>query len=139
MPASTSAGISASAPSASGASVSTRIGASACDQCTFCTYLCPRYLLGHPVEPHKAMRSLGFNLMGPANVMGSLFCCECNLCSMMACPEDLDPKNVMTQNKRALGQQKPPVKWDAPITEGRADMHLDNRRVPIARQAFWIA
>ena len=38
------------------------IGASACDQCGFCTFFCPRYLLGHPIEPHKAMRSLGFNL-----------------------------------------------------------------------------
>ncbi|MBI4863398.1 MAG: SLBB domain-containing protein, partial [Candidatus Riflebacteria bacterium] len=33
-----------------------RIGRSACDQCSFCTELCPRYLLGHPIEPHKAMR-----------------------------------------------------------------------------------
>ena len=35
-----------------------RIGRSACDQCSFCTELCPRWLLGHPIEPHKAMRSL---------------------------------------------------------------------------------
>ncbi|NIM52780.1 MAG: NADH dehydrogenase subunit, partial [Gemmatimonadales bacterium] len=72
----------------------------ACDQCVFCTELCPRFLLGHPIEPHKAMRSLGFTLIGEPNVIGTLFCCECNLCTMMACPEDLDPKNVCTTNKR---------------------------------------
>ena len=37
-----------------------RIGRSACDQCRFCTEMCPRYLLGHPIEPHAAMRALGF-------------------------------------------------------------------------------
>ena len=59
-----------------------RIGRSACDQCSFCTELCPRWLLGHPIEPHRAMRSLEFNLVGEANVLGAAFCCECNLCSL---------------------------------------------------------
>ena len=107
------------------------IGASACDQCTFCTYFCPRYLLGHPIEPHKAMRSLGFNLAGESNVIGTLYCCECNLCSMMACPEDLDPKNVCTQNKRRLMADG--VKWEAPAYEPRPKLHLDDRRTPISR------
>ena len=30
-----------------------RIGRSACDQCRFCTEFCPRFLLGHPIEPHR--------------------------------------------------------------------------------------
>ena len=83
-----------------------RIGIAACDQCSFCTELCPRWLLGHPIEPHRAMRSLGFNMVGEANVIGTAFCCECNLCSMVSCPEDLDPKNVCTQNKRRLMAEK---------------------------------
>ena len=44
-----------------------RIGRSACDQCSYCTELCPRYLLGYDVQPHKVMRSLGFTLTGAAN------------------------------------------------------------------------
>jgi Na+-translocating ferredoxin:NAD+ oxidoreductase RnfC subunit len=107
------------------------IGASACDQCTFCTYFCPRWLLGHPVEPHKAMRSLQFNMVGEANVLGTLYCCECNLCTMMACPEDLDPKNVMSKNKHRLIAEG--SKWAVEAEPARAEMHLDNRRVPIAR------
>lgn len=108
-----------------------RIGASACDQCSFCTEMCPRYLLGHPIEPHKAMRSLGFNLVGEANVIGTQFCCECNLCTMMSCPEDLDPKNVCTQNKRRLaGEGK---KWEVAADEKRPELHMQNRRVPISR------
>jgi Na+-translocating ferredoxin:NAD+ oxidoreductase RnfC subunit len=108
-----------------------RIGASACDQCSFCTEFCPRWLLGHPIEPHKAMRSLGFNEVGEANVAGTDFCCECNLCTMIACPEDLDPKNVCTHNKRRRATDG--LRMEAEINPHRAELHLDNRRVPIRR------
>lgn len=76
-----------------------RIGRSACDQCRFCTEFCPRFLLGHPIEPHRAMQSLGFSSGADAMVADTLYCCECNLCTMFACPEDLDPKNVCVQAK----------------------------------------
>ncbi|MFB3893043.1 MAG: 4Fe-4S dicluster domain-containing protein [Phycisphaerae bacterium] len=109
-----------------------RIGRSACDQCSFCTELCPRYLLGHPVEPHRAMRSLGFDATGQANFIGTSFCCECNLCSMYSCPEDLDPKNVCSQNKRRLAAEG--VKWPSPPTNpARPAMHLANRSAPTRR------
>jgi Na+-translocating ferredoxin:NAD+ oxidoreductase RnfC subunit len=108
-----------------------RIGAAACDQCSFCTELCPRYLIGHPIEPHKAMRSLGFTLAGEANVIGTLFCCECNLCSLYSCPEDLDPKNVCSRNKRQLMQDK--RRWQTEANANRPALHLDNRRAPIKR------
>ena len=75
------------------------IGKSACDQCSFCTELCPRYLLGHPVQPHLAMRGLEFNMVGDGMVLGSAFCCECNLCSLYSCPEDLFPKDACADNK----------------------------------------
>jgi len=109
-----------------------RIGRSACDQCSFCTELCPRYLLGHPIEPHRAMRSLGFNLIGEANVMGTAYCCECNLCSLYACPEDLDPRNVCVQNKRRLSEEG--RKWDdPPFNPKRPDLHMANRKAPMPR------
>jgi len=75
-----------------------KIGRAACDQCRFCTEFCPRFLLGHPIQPHRAMQSLGFAL-GDDAMVSTLYCCECNLCSLFACPEDLDPKNVCVQNK----------------------------------------
>jgi len=108
-----------------------RIGASACDQCSFCTEMCPRYLLGHPIEPHKAMRSLVFSQTGEASTIGTLFCCECNLCTMIACPEDLDPKNVCVQNKRRLMAEG--RKWEVAAVESRPKMHLNNRRTPLHR------
>jgi Na+-translocating ferredoxin:NAD+ oxidoreductase RnfC subunit len=109
-----------------------RIGRSACDQCSFCTELCPRYLLGHPIEPHRAMRSLGFNLIGEPNVLGTAFCCECNLCSLYSCPEDLDPKNVCVQNKRRLLAEK--TRWDnPPFNPQRAGIHMGDRKAPMTR------
>lgn len=109
-----------------------RIGRSACDQCSFCTELCPRWLLGHPIEPHRAMRSLEFNLVGEANVIGTQFCCECNLCSLYSCPEDLDPKNVCGQNKRRLAGEK--KRWEnPPFNPKRPELHMANRKAPMAR------
>ncbi len=109
-----------------------RIGRSACDQCSFCTELCPRWLLGHPIEPHTAMRSLEFNLVAEANVIGTSFCCECNLCSLYSCPEDLDPKNVCTQNKRRLAAEG--RRWeDPPFNPRRPEMHMENRKAPTGR------
>ncbi len=82
-----------------------RIGRAACDQCRFCTEMCPRYLLGHPIEPHRAMQALAFT--GPKDrlIAGTLYCCECNLCTMFACPEDLDPKNVCVSAKPVARQK----------------------------------
>ncbi len=108
-----------------------RIGKSACDQCSYCTEFCPRYLLGYEVVPHKVMRSLGFTLAGADlwNQSAEL-CCACGLCTLYACPEDLYPKEACDQAKRdmrAAGikfvQQKPVAVH--PMKE--------SRRVPLAQ------
>ena len=109
-----------------------RIGKSACDQCSYCTELCPRYLLGYDVQPHKVMRSLGFTASGSAlwNQWG-LLCCACGLCTLYSCPESLFPKEACDQAKadlRAAG-----VSW-----KGRSEtvaphpMH-EHRRVPVKK------
>jgi Na+-translocating ferredoxin:NAD+ oxidoreductase RnfC subunit len=77
------------------------IGKSACDQCSYCTEFCPRYLLGYEVMPHKVMRSLGFTLTGAPNWnQWAELCCACGLCTLYACPEDLYPKEACDQGKR---------------------------------------
>ena len=107
-----------------------RIGRSACDQCRFCTEFCPRYLLGHPIQPHRAMQSLGF-ATGADAMVSTLYCCECNLCTMYACPEDLDPKNVCVQNKPLARERGLVFKGDpATITPHPL---AEFRRVPMHR------
>ncbi len=89
-----------------------KIGKSACDQCVFCTSLCPRYLLGHPIQPHKSMRSLMFTPVGEsAPEMHAMACCECNLCSLISCPEGLYPGSVSSLSKRFAASSG--MKFDA--------------------------
>jgi Na+-translocating ferredoxin:NAD+ oxidoreductase RnfC subunit len=106
-----------------------RIGKSACDQCSYCTEFCPRYLLGYEVQPHKVMRTLGFTLSGKENWnQWAELCCACGLCTLYACPEDLFPKEACDQAKadmRAAGQrfvQQHPV---------RVHPMKEYRRVPL--------
>lgn len=108
-----------------------RIGRSACDQCSFCTELCPRYLLGHPVEPHLAMRGLEFNRMGEGALLGAQFCCECNLCTLYSCPEDLHPMEATRAEKHAARERGERHPWT-----GRTDVRPHSmqafRRVPVS-------
>ena len=91
-----------------------RIGKSACDQCTACTEVCPRYLLGYDVQPHKVMRSLSFTTSGAGywNKFAT-YCCSCGLCTLYACPEDLFPREACDQAKKSMrniGEQYQQIK-----------------------------
>jgi Na+-translocating ferredoxin:NAD+ oxidoreductase RnfC subunit len=79
------------------------IGKSACDQCSYCTEFCPRYLLGYEVQPHKVMRSLGFTSTGAGHwSQWAELCCSCGLCTLYACPEDLYPKEACDGGKAMM-------------------------------------
>jgi Na+-translocating ferredoxin:NAD+ oxidoreductase RnfC subunit len=106
-----------------------RIGKSACDQCSYCTEFCPRYLLGYDVQPHKVMRSLGFTATGEQvwNQWAQL-CCSCGLCTLYACPEDLYPKEACDKAKFDL--KSAGLKWDG---NKQVEIHpiYDGRHVPL--------
>jgi len=105
------------------------IGKSACDQCRYCTELCPRYLLGYAVEPHQVMRSLAFTQTGTAHWNEwAAMCCACGLCTLYACPEELFPKEACDQSKAEM--KKANVKWSGPTTVKVHPMR-DGRRLPI--------
>jgi Na+-translocating ferredoxin:NAD+ oxidoreductase RnfC subunit len=110
--------------------VKVQISKSACDQCMYCTDFCPRFLLGYAIEPHKVMRSVGFE--GEAEkgwAQLGLQCCECSICDLYACPEDLPPKDMCIRSKgiwRALSERPAPL----PST-GEPHPMRDARRVPI--------
>ena len=54
---------------------------SVCCQCTMCTDLCPRHLLGHPLWPHRLMRTLAAGgPVDPEIAQGALLCSECGVC-----------------------------------------------------------
>lgn len=90
-----------------------RIAKAGCDQCSFCTELCPRYLLGQPVRPETAMRNRMFDREeSPMLFPGNASCCECNLCTMYACPEGLDPRGATVLEKRLARERG--LTWTGP-------------------------
>ena len=104
-----------------------RIAKAGCDQCCLCTELCPRYLLGQPVRPELAMRNRMFDREDePMLFAGNFSCCECNLCTMYACPEGLDPRGATVIEKRLVRERQ--LKW----TPREVAVHpmLDYRKVP---------
>jgi len=107
-----------------------RIGKSACDQCSYCTEFCPRYLLGYEVEPHKVMRSLGFTATGKDiwNLSAEL-CCACGLCTLYACPEDLFPKEACDQGKADMRSAGIKFVQQKPV---RVHPMKEHRRVPLS-------
>ncbi len=83
-----------------------RRGMSTCDQCRDCTALCPRYLLGHALQPHHVMRAINYGLDQPADVLtAAILCCECRLCEAYACPLDLSPMAYYVSIKAELKAQ----------------------------------
>ena len=109
--------------------VQNAIGKSACDQCRYCTELCPRYLLGYAVEPHQVMRSLAFTATGAAHWNEwAAMCCACGLCTLYACPEELFPKEACDQSKAEM--KKVNQKWSGPTTVKPHAMR-EGRRLPI--------
>ncbi len=108
-----------------------KIGRSACDQCRFCTEMCPRYLLGHPIQPHRAMQSLGFVGDTAKLIASTLYCCECNICSLYACPENLDPKNVCAESKPAARENK--LFWTGDPASVQPHPMQSDRRIPMRR------
>ena len=106
-----------------------KIGKSACDQCSYCTELCPRYILGYDVQPHKVMRSLGFTKTGESfwNLSAAL-CCSCGLCTLYACPESLFPKEACDKAKRALKEEG--KKWEGSMAVTPHPMY-EGRRTPL--------
>jgi Na+-translocating ferredoxin:NAD+ oxidoreductase RnfC subunit len=105
------------------------IGKSACDQCSYCTELCPRYTLGYDVQPHKVMRSLSFTATGEDiwNQYAQL-CCGCGLCTLYACPEYLFPKEACDKGRHDLKEKG--IKWDGPMEVTPHPMY-EYRRTPL--------
>lgn len=81
------------------------ISKTACEQCRMCTDICPRFLLGHNIQPHKVMRALSYQIDDIKEQQIAQLCCECNACELFSCPANLHPKAVNIIYKRKLAEQ----------------------------------
>ncbi len=79
----------------------------ACCQCTRCTDMCPRHLLGYPLEPHKMVRTAkSAAAIMPEMVISATLCCGCGICETLACCQGISPKAVINEYKSLLAKNK---------------------------------
>lgn len=73
-----------------------------CCSCRMCTDLCPRFLMGYPIEPHKIIATVNNNIPDTKTFMGSFYCSNCGVCRTIACPQNLMPSLVFQRVKNEL-------------------------------------
>lgn len=95
----------------------------ACCQCSYCTSLCPRHLLGHPIDPSAFMYVASHSITGnTAPYVNALFCSGCGLCEMYSCGQGLSPRSLLDackQGLRAHGVKPPKIEQPADVSEAR--------------------
>jgi len=110
----------------------------ACIQCTACTQLCPRHMLGHPLQPHKIMRKMAMggkieDMLNDPDIRNAQLCCECGICETYACPMGLFPRKINSMLKGELGRAG--IRYQAPEKEWTASPLRDGRKAPSFRTA----
>ncbi len=113
-------------------SISLKRAMSACCQCKMCTDLCPRNLLGHPIEPHKFMRSVSSSVTSDVKpYLGTFFCSGCGLCEMYSCFQGLNPRSLIGTVKGSLrkGGISIPQVAEAPVKEERQGRYILKSRL----------
>jgi len=108
-----------------------RITNSVCCQCTRCTDLCPRNLLGHSLHPHKLMRIPESLVATSPAAREALLCSECGICEKFACPMMVSPREVNAQIKQVLMREG--VKWEPTGKELVTSPYRSSRKIPTSR------
>ena len=108
-----------------------RINKTSCEQCRMCTDLCPRYLLGHDMQPHKIMRVVNYALQDIEDQKIAYLCCQCNLCELFACPAGLFPKAANMDVKQRLTEQN--NRFQCNQKELTVNKNRENRLLPSKR------
>ena len=103
----------------------------ACCQCSYCTSLCSRNLLGHPINPSEFMRVASNSITNDAApYINAMYCSGCGLCEQYSCGQNQSPRMLLAACKLELRkagikpqpQPEPVVNPDRPL-----------RQVPMSR------
>ncbi len=104
----------------------------ACCQCSYCTSLCSRNLLGHPINPSEFMRVASNGITNDAQpYLDAMYCSGCGLCELYSCVQNLSPRTLLAACKAELRQAgvKPQMHTESP--KARDERPL--RQVPMSR------
>lgn len=113
-------------------SVSLKRAMSACCHCRMCTDLCPRNLLGHPIQPHAFMQAASSGCTEKVKpFLDTMFCSQCGICEMYACFQDLSPRSLIGTYKAGLRKNGVPV--PKPTAPAVVKPERDYRMIPVSR------
>ncbi len=102
-----------------------------CCQCSMCTDMCPRALIGYPLKPHKIVRnSLAMIEENPEAFTEASVCCGCGICELTACCQGISPRRVYQQVKGILAKNKLRYQHKGELT---VDTNRDYRLLPSER------
>lgn len=108
------------------------IAKAACTQCSRCTDLCPRNLIGHSLEPHKIMRHLAYKPGMEGEILeDALICSECGVCEKFACPMMLSPREINSVLKQKCMAEG--VKRKLKRETYKVSPFFNSRKVPVGR------
>ena len=114
------------------ASIDLKRAMAACSQCNYCTDMCPRHLLGHPIDPAEFMRvASNQDSHNITPYLNARYCSSCGVCEAYACHQGLSPRillGVIKNRFKASGVKYPDFEGE---TTPANDMNL--KRVPLKR------
>jgi len=103
---------------------------SVCEQCTLCTELCPRHLIGHELPPHLIVRATNYqHIAQPSVLLSALTCSECGICEAYACPVDISPMRLNQALKSRLRAEG--ARYEGELRA--ADPMAEYRLLPVSR------
>lgn len=112
--------------------VNLKRAAASCCQCNMCTDLCPRHLLGHPIDPARFMRAATCNDFSDVTAfVNTMYCSGCGLCEMYSCMQGLSPRTLIGQVKGAL--RGAGIKPSKDVQMSEVSPQREFRKAPVMR------
>jgi Na+-translocating ferredoxin:NAD+ oxidoreductase RnfC subunit len=106
-----------------------------CCNCMACTDACPRYLLGHSLQPHRIMQAVGKGQFNEPGIVSKAFLCsECGACEAYGCTMGLSPRRVNGELKRQLG--KAGIRNSHHAKPEKVNKMREMRRIPTKRLVY---
>lgn len=111
---------------------SVRRSSSTCCQCSMCSDMCPRALIGYPLKPHKIVRTVNAQITSnPQDYLVASVCSSCGVCELTACCQGISPRAVYAQVKASLAKNG--LRYQHDGTELHADPQRGYRMLPSER------
>jgi len=86
-------------------SMTLKRASAACCNCTMCSDMCPRNLLGYNINVHKTVRAASHSEVNDAeSFLQAALCCGCGVCTVIGCQQMLDPQKISMEVKGSLAK-----------------------------------